>query len=168
MCYVEKRPSVNKEWNTSSYFLTVLLLVSFNTLPCFDTDFATKEGLDQHLATVHQQFQKIPNNENNMEFIQEEIIQNTPANFNDFDNTNNQTPPMQTPQDSVYNQKMTFLSNFGNGGTDEKSVLKNIDSVHEEKRKLRCTICNHAEFLTGMAVWLSYQKLGVILENKLF
>ena len=76
---------------------------------------------------------------------------------------------MQTPHDSVYNQKMPFLNNFDNGGfTDEKSVLKHIDSVHEEKRKLRCTICNHAEFLTGMAIWLSYQILGIILENNVF
>ena len=139
----------------------------FNKLPCFNTDFATKEGLDQHLAAVHQQFQNIPNNENNMEFIQEEIIPNTSANFNNFDNSNNQMPPMQTPHDSVYNQKMPYLNNFGNGENDEKSVLKHIDSVHEEKRKLRCTICNHAEFLTGMAIWLSYHKMGIVLESVL-
>ena len=164
--------SVNKECITlNSYFLTVFLSVLFDKLPCFNSEFATKEGLDQHLATEHQQFQNIPNNENNIEFIQEyenqENIPNTSTNFNNFDDSNNQMPPMQTPYDSVYNQTMPFLNNFGNGGsTDEKSVLKNIDSVHEEKRKLRCTICNTAEFFTGLAIWLSYQKLGIILENK--
>ena len=145
----------------------------FDKLPCFDTEFATKEGLDQHLATVHQQFQNIPNNENNIEFTQEyenqENIPNTSTNFNNFDNSSNQIPPMQTPHDSVNNEKMPFSNDFGNGGfTDEKSVLNQIDSVHKEKRKLRCTICNTAEFLTGMAIWLSYQKFGIILENKVF
>ena len=142
----------------------------FDKLPCFNTEFATKEGLDQHLATVHQQFQNIPNNENNIEFTQEyenqENIPNTSADFNNFDNSSNQMPPMQTPHESVNNQNIPFLNNFGNGGfTEEKSVLNQIDG---EKRKLRCTICNIAEFLTGMAIWLSYQKLGIISENKVF
>ena len=131
-----------------------MLSVLFHKLPCFNSDFATKEGLDQHLATVHQQFQNIPNNENNMEFIQEdenkENILNTSANFNNFDDSISQMSSVQTPHESVHNQKMPFLCNICNGGfTDEKSVFEHINDVHQEERKLRCTICNQAEFLTG-------------------
>ena len=151
----EKRTSVDKVCNTLySYFLTVFLSVPFHKLPCFNTDFATKEGLDQHFATVHQQLEHFPNNENNMKFIQEdenkENIPNTSTNFNNFDDFNSQIPSVQTPHESVHNQKMPFVSNICNGGfTDEKSVFKHIDNVHQEERKLRCTICNQAEFLTG-------------------
>ena len=63
---------------------------------------------------------------------------------------------MQTPNEIVHNQELPFMSNIGIGGfTEEKSVLKNIE---DEKRKLRCTICNQAQFLTGNR--MSFEELA--------